>query len=61
MPSPDRTPSTMFSFAMTATSSPTASRTARTTWRANRARFSRVPPHRSLRRLRFGLRKELSR
>lgn len=51
----------MLSFAVTATSVPTAARTAVTTWRAKRARFSIEPPQRSVRRLNFGLRNELSR
>ena len=40
--------------AVTATSPPTSSRTARATWRPSRARFSSDPPHRSLRRLSAG-------
>ena len=40
---------------------PTASRTARVTWRGNSARLSTLPPHRSVRLLSPGLRNELSR
>jgi hypothetical protein len=42
--SPPRTPSTMLSFAVIATPGPAASRTARSTRRASRARFSIEPP-----------------
>ncbi len=59
--SPPGTPSAMLSLAVTATRSPTASRTVRTTWRAKRARFSTVPPHRSRRWLSFGLKNALNR
>ena len=59
--SPPAVPSFMFSLAMTAAWSPTASRTAVTTWRGNRARFWSDPPQRSVRRFSRGLRKALSR
>ena len=51
--------SAMLSLAMTAMSGPTASRTARTTWRGNAARFATLPPHRSVRLFRPGLRNTL--
>ena len=59
--SPPSTPSAMLSLAVTAVSGPTASRTVRSTVRANRARFSTEPPNWSSRRLSFGLRKALRR
>ena len=55
---PPRKPSLTLTFAVTATASPTSSRTARATWRASRARFSSGPPYRSLRRLSPGARND---
>ena len=54
-------PSFMLILAITASLSLTAARTACTAWRGKRARFSRVPPQESVRLLRPGLRKALSR
>ena len=51
---PPRNPSSRLTLAVTATSPPTSSRTARATWRASRARFSSDPAQRSLRRLSAG-------
>ena len=59
--SPLGTPSTMLSLAVTATDGAAASRTARRTWRAKRARFSTLPPKSSRRRLSLGLKKALRR
>ena len=60
---PPRTPSAMFSFAVTAIGVPsfsTARRTAITMPRATLARFSSEPPNSSSRRLISGLRNELA-
>jgi len=58
---PPGTPSSMFSLAMIASWLPTASRTARATSRASRARLARLPPNSSVRRLSLALRNELTR
>ena len=58
---PPRTPSDMFSFAVTAIWSPTASLTASTAPRATLARLYSDPPNSSVRRLISGDRNELAR
>jgi len=53
---PPRTPSVMFSFAVTAMAGPASARTAAAILRASLARFSTGPPYSSVRRFQRGLR-----